>query len=56
MVFESGDPSLDSTRNCETTEVREPAAYDQVHVIQSTEDRFGFHRAIIELNHSRVSS
>lgn len=55
-MFESGDPSLDSTRNCETTEVREPAVYDQVHVIQSTEDRFGFHRAIIELNQSRVSS
>lgn len=41
-VFESGSESIESNRNCSTTEFRQPDAYEDAHVLESTEDKFGY--------------
>ena len=56
QAFEPGVQSLDSTHTCEKTEIRTPEDYEKVHVIQSTEDRFGFHRNIVQQIKSMAST
>lgn len=45
-VFESGNESTESNRNCSRTEVREPCDYEDVYVLESTEDKFGFMKLV----------
>ena len=47
-VFEMGNASVDSSTHSTPTEVRKPENYDQVHILESTEDRFQFLRKFME--------
>lgn len=45
-VFESGNESVESNRNCSKTELREPCDYGDVYVLESTDDKFGFMKLV----------
>lgn len=52
-VFESQSSSIDSHTHHATTDVRRPGEYDRVHVLESTEDRFGYRQLLLERHHER---
>ena len=41
-VFESGNESIESNRNCSRTDVRKPCDYEDVYVLESTEGLFDY--------------
>lgn len=52
-VFESQSSSVDSRSHHATTDIRRPGEYDRVHVLESTEDRFGYRQLLLERHHER---
>lgn len=52
-VFESQSSSVDSRTHRATTDIRRPSEYDRVHVLESTEDRFGYRQVLLERHPER---
>ena len=52
-VFESQSSSVDSRTHRTTTDIRRPSEYDRVHVLESTEDRFGYRKLLLERHPER---
>ena len=47
-VFESGNESVESNRNCSRTDIRKPCDYEDVYVLESTEGLFDYSTNIVD--------